>query len=194
LGISQNVLTPLDHWSEGSVFPAQANRQTLCLKRAVRAARITPIQSVFRSLTKQQGLPMSRNAPGATANNQSSPQTILAVEDDENIGDVLVQLLEQETPYQVLCVPDAEQALEVVSSITPSLFILDYQLPGIDGLELSDRLHAIQEFATIPTLMISANPPSGKAMRQRHIMLFEKPFDLADLLETIENLLPQQEE
>lgn len=137
---------------------------------------------------------MRRNIPEATANNQISPPTILAVEDDAAISDLLVQLVEQETPFHALPMPDAEQALEAVRSITPSLFILDYQLPGIDGLELSDRLHAIEEFATIPTLMISAHPPSRQAMQQRHILFLKKPFDLADLLQDIENLLPLQEE
>jgi DNA-binding NtrC family response regulator len=133
---------------------------------------------------------MRSNEPEATANNQTSPHTILAVEDDAALCELLVQLVEQETPFHAVPVPDAEQALEAVRTITPSLFILDYQLPGIDGLELSDRLHEIEEFATIPTLMISAHPPSRKAMQQRHIQFLKKPFDLADLLQDIENLLP----
>jgi len=129
----------------------------------------------------------------ATANRETGTPTILTVEDDETIGDLLVRLMEQETPYKALHVTDAVQALEAVTSIKPSLFILDYQLPGINGLELADQLHSIKELETVPTLMVSANSPAREAMQQRHITFLKKPFDLHDLLTTVERLLSKQE-
>ncbi len=118
--------------------------------------------------------------------------TILLVEDTDEISDFITQVLRDEMPHAVLHVTDASHALEAVKSIKPSLFILDYRLPGIDGLELSDRLHAIEGLETIPTLMMSANLPPRKAMQQRHISFLAKPFDLSDLLQAIEELLPAQ--
>jgi CheY-like chemotaxis protein len=136
---------------------------------------------------------MMNYEPEATANKETATQTILAVDDEEALGDFLVRVIEQETPYQALSATDAVQALQVVSSIKPSLFILDYQLPGINGLELSDQLHSIEGLETVPTLMVSAASPSRKAMQQRHITFLKKPFNLSDLLQAIEELLPQQE-
>ena len=133
-----------------------------------------------------------KHEPEATANKEIATQTILAVEDEEALADFLVRVIKQETPYQALYATDALQALEVASSIKPSLFILDYQLPGINGLELSDQLHAIEGLETVPTLMVSAASPSRQAMQQRHITFLKKPFDLSDLLGTIEALLPPQ--
>lgn len=129
----------------------------------------------------------------STTNEEKSIQTLLLVEDDEDIGEFIVQILKDETPYSTLHVTDAAQALEAVRSIKPNLFILDYHLPGIDGLELSDRLHSIEGLEATPTLMLSAHPPSLKELRQRQIMLLKKPFDLSDLLKSIEKLLPKQE-
>ena len=135
---------------------------------------------------------MMNYEPEATANKVIATQTILAVDDEEALGDFLVRVIEQETPYQALSATDAVQALQVVSSIKPSLFILDYQLPGINGLELSDQLHSIEGLETVPILMVSADSPSRKAMQQRHITFLKKPFNLSDLLQAIEELLPQQ--
>lgn len=116
---------------------------------------------------------------------------ILLVEDDEDVGDFIKQALNEELPHSVLYVTDASHALQVVQSIKPVLFILDYQLPGINGLELSDRLHALDEFRAVPTLLISANLPPRKAIDQPYLSFLAKPFDLADLLQAVKQLLPE---
>jgi len=69
--------------------------------------------------------------------------TILVVEDDPDPGLVLLRFLEEEVPCRVVLSPDGFQALKLVRSITPQLFLLDYNLPSMDGLELVDTLRAI---------------------------------------------------
>ena len=122
-------------------------------------------------------------------NEESSNQTILLVEDDEDINFFMTQALEQVTPYEAVSVPDATSALEVADVVKPDLFILDYRLPDLNGLELSDRLHAIEGLETVPTIMISANTLPRNELRQRHITYLKKPFDLSHLLETVEKLI-----
>jgi len=136
---------------------------------------------------------MSHGQPKATASNDVRVQTILLVEDDSDIGEFIAQALSDETPYTGLHVTDGTRALEAVNSVKPGLFILDYQLPGINGIELHDRLHEFKELETIPTLLISANSPSRKDMQQRHIVFLKKPFDLNDLFKMVEKLLPKQQ-
>ncbi|MFL5691097.1 MAG: response regulator, partial [Ktedonobacteraceae bacterium] len=65
-----------------------------------------------------------------------SVKTVLVVEDDTGIGNFLVQAILQETPYQAMLVADGFQAIKAVTNIRPSLFILDYQLPRMNGIEL----------------------------------------------------------
>ena len=127
----------------------------------------------------------------STPNGKTALYTLLIVEDDESIGELLTQTIKSETPYAVLLVTDAVQALKAAEAFKPSLFILDYHLPGIDGLELHDRLHSIQGLETIPSLMMSSHSPSRQAIRERQITFLKKPFDLAALLESIEKLLAQ---
>ncbi|MGH2493446.1 MAG: response regulator [Ktedonobacteraceae bacterium] len=136
---------------------------------------------------------MSSEQPEAIVHSEIRIQTILLVEDDEDIGEFIAQALKDETPYTVLHVTDGTRALDAVNSLKPGLFILDYQLPGINGIELHDRLHAIKELATIPTLIVSANIPSRKEMQQRQIVFLKKPFDLNELFKVVEELLPGQD-
>jgi len=127
----------------------------------------------------------------STPNGKTALYTLLIVEDDESIGELLTQTIKSETPYAVLLVTDAVQALKAVEAFKPSLFILDYHLPGIDGLELHDRLHSINGLESVPSLMISSHSPPRQAIRERQINFLKKPFDLANLLDSIEKLLAQ---
>ena len=134
---------------------------------------------------------MPDDQPDTGASTEIHIQTILLVEDDADIGEFIAQALNDETPYTILHVVDGTRAREVVNSVKPDLFILDYQLPGMNGIELHDRLHEIKGFEKIPTLIISANVPSRKEMQQRQIAFLKKPFDLNDLFKSIEKLLAQ---
>jgi DNA-binding response OmpR family regulator len=115
-------------------------------------------------------------------------KTILLVEDDTTIAELLVQMISQETPYQVFMVPDAPQALDLVKNIKPELLILDYRLPSIHGIELHDRLHDIEGLEGVPTIMLSVHAPL-REMNQRQIMYMRKPFDMYKLLEAIDTML-----
>ena len=136
---------------------------------------------------------MASNKPEALPTNESRIQsTLLVVEDDEAIGEFIAQALKYATHHAVVHVTDASHALEAVNFIKPSLFLLDYQLPDINGLELSDRLHTIAGLETVPTLVMSANLPPRHALQQRHIACLSKPFDVSDLFKAIDKLLPQR--
>ena len=121
-------------------------------------------------------------------NLQAAIKTIILVEDDTTIAELLVQMITQETSYQVLAVPDGPQALELVRSIKPQLLILDYWLPTIHGIELYDRLHNTEGLEQVPAIMLSVNAPL-REMNQRQIMYMRKPFDMYKLLEAIHKLL-----
>jgi CheY-like chemotaxis protein len=124
----------------------------------------------------------------SSVEDQANVKTILVVEDDEAVGSFLVLLLLTDSPYQALLVTNGFQALKVVHGLKPSLFLLDYQLPGMDGIALYDRLHAITDLVDIPAIIISANLPT-RALQERHLTGVAKPFDLDHLLHTIAQLL-----
>jgi DNA-binding response OmpR family regulator len=121
-------------------------------------------------------------------NGRVSVKTILLVEDDPIIAELLVQMITQETNYQVFVVPDGPEALNLVRNIKPKLFILDYWLPTIQGIELYDRLHNTKGLEQVPTIMLSVNAPL-REIKQRQIIYLRKPFDMYELLEEIDKLI-----
>lgn len=128
---------------------------------------------------RQEYLPTGKNL---------SIKTILVVEDDVGIGSFLAQAISQETHHQALLVTDGFQALKTVMDIKPSLFILDYQLPRMNGIELYDKLHAIEGLDAVPAILISARLPKQE-IDKRHIIGMSKPLELDEFLHTIEELL-----
>jgi CheY-like chemotaxis protein len=115
-------------------------------------------------------------------------KTILLVEDDANIGEVLMQAITQETPYFAILAADGFEALNRIKGVKPSLFILDYHLPRMNGLELYDQLHIIVGLEHIPAIMVSARLPRQE-LKKRNILGINKPLDLDEFLQTIDQLL-----
>jgi CheY-like chemotaxis protein len=72
--------------------------------------------------------------------------------------------------------------------VKPSLVILDYHLPMIDGLEVFDRMRTMKELGEMPSIMISANLPE-RELAKRSIIGMKKPFELDEFLELVEKLL-----
>jgi DNA-binding response OmpR family regulator len=118
----------------------------------------------------------------------TTKQYILVVEDDEDIGFLVSEVLSQETSFQAVLVTTGQEALESIDSMTPCLLLLDYRLPDMDGIQLYDQLHAKSGLEPIPTIMMSATLPED-ALRKRRIIGMKKPFELDDLIHTVEHLL-----
>jgi DNA-binding response OmpR family regulator len=79
--------------------------------------------------------------------------TIVVVEDDANIADLVDMYLRREG-FRVLQATEGERGLEVIEREKPRLVILDVGLPGhLDGLEVCRRLRAA---GTVPVLMLTA--------------------------------------
>lgn len=119
-------------------------------------------------------------------------KTILIVEDDKAIGEFIVQVILQETPYQAIHFADGYEAWTHIHNQHrfPNLLILDYNLPVMTGVEFYDRLHANNEYEHIPALIVSAYPRlCQEAAKIRNLACLEKPFALDALLDMIEKLI-----
>ena len=116
-------------------------------------------------------------------------KTVLIVEDDADIADILAHAVKDETPYQVILVQDGFAALKVVRTIIPDLILLDYLLPNMDGLECVELLRAITPIEQTPIILMSANMPQRAKERKDLLFLLEKPFELDLLLLQIKQIL-----
>ena len=131
---------------------------------------------------------MAQQQGQRTGDTQYRSKTILLVEDDINIGEVLVEAITQETSYLAVLAADGFEALKFIEKLTPNLFILDYQLPRMNGIELYDKLHAMDKLVDAPAIMMSARLPHQE-LAKRNIIAMNKPIDLDDFLQSIEQLL-----
>jgi CheY-like chemotaxis protein len=131
---------------------------------------------------------MTQNQDQFSGEGSHNYKIILLVEDDRDIGEVLVEAITQESPYQTMLATNGPEALRLVEGIKPGLFVLDYQLPGMNGIELYDKLHAIEALANVPALMLSAQLPQQE-LEKRKITGTNKPIDLDEFLQTLDQLL-----
>lgn len=83
-------------------------------------------------------------------------EPILVVDDNPDNVKLLVFLLRKHG-YQVETAASAEEALVVLSRVRPALILLDIQLPGMDGLELTRRLKGDPATSGIVILIVTAH-------------------------------------
>ena len=134
---------------------------------------------------------MSYVIPPAAQTMPSS--SILIVEDDENIGEFLQQAIDEYTPYQPTVVHDGFDALETAVQIKPCLLLLDYKLPGLNGLEIYDHLQRMEETRGVPTIMMSAALPVEE-LQHRGIYQLRKPMDIGNVIRMITHAMATYEE
>jgi len=117
-------------------------------------------------------------------------RTVLIVGDDRDVGDLLQKIILDQTDYKVVWIAESDLALDAARYLRPSLLLLDYMLPSIDGLDLYDRLQGMEGMRGVPTVLISASETLPfEELRARGIYLLKKPFELGDLLDMLAQLL-----
>ncbi len=120
----------------------------------------------------------------------SPAKKILVVDDEPTIRDVVVALLEDEG-YAVVAAPTGLRALELLPLERPDLVIMDVMMPGLDGREVFRRMRESRNGHAPPVVMMSA--AVGRDLLDPTVAAYlPKPFDLTDLLETIERVLERQ--
>lgn len=116
---------------------------------------------------------------------------ISVVDDDRSIRDAIRMLLEA-SGYCVEIFATAEAFLERDRAERPDCLLVDVGMPGMNGLELQERLNA--EGAAIPVIVITGRqdvPLAVQAMRAGAIDFLQKPFDNQILLGAVERALAQ---
>ncbi len=105
-------------------------------------------------------------------------EKIMIVDDDQNIIYAFEQLYE-ESGYQVLSAKSGEEALALVSKEQPALLFLDVKMPGMDGLQVLEKLH--QDGMDIPTILITGFGTMDTAIRAMQLGAYDyltKPLDI----------------
>ena len=125
-------------------------------------------------------------------------KTILIVDDDDK-NRKLLRIILNNYGYNTIDVDDGESALTEVKKSIPSLILLDYHLPGMDGIAVSKSLKSEEHTARIPIIMVTASAMGGD--RERILResgceaCFSKPINIHEILELVKKTIgPPSEE
>jgi DNA-binding response OmpR family regulator len=95
----------------------------------------------------------ARPAKG-TAHQKAGKHTVLVVEDDQFLRDLIVKKLEEEDFITIQAI-DGEEGLRLIREKNPDIVLLDLILPGIDGFEVLKQSKADASIANVPIIILS---------------------------------------
>ena len=85
---------------------------------------------------------------------------ILVVEENDDNRQLVLKVLGCRG-YTVVGVVDGEEALTRLTDVNPDLILMDINLPGIDGHEVTRRIHQQEKFANLPIVALTAHAMDG---------------------------------
>ena len=121
----------------------------------------------------------------------STPTTVLVVEDDPAIQE-LVKFTLEEAGFGVIVAASAEDALARISAILPDVALIDWMLPGMSGLALAQRIRAEARTRPLPIIMLTARAAESDrvaGLEQGADDYLTKPFSPRELVARIRAVL-----
>jgi two-component system nitrogen regulation response regulator NtrX len=118
---------------------------------------------------------------------------ILVIDDEAAIRDSLRMILEYED-YQFVGAASGQEGIALVQRDRPDLVLLDIKMPGMDGIEVLRKLHALDE--TLPVVMISGHGTTAtavEAIRSGATDFLDKPLSSERVIVTLQNALRTSE-
>jgi DNA-binding response OmpR family regulator len=131
--------------------------------------------------------PSDKTAPqGAGA----KTATVLVVDDEPTIVEIVGRYMER-AGFETYTAADGYQALDVASEHRPDLVVLDVMLPGIDGIEVMERLQEREGTPIAVILLTARGEESDRLVGLRHGAddYVVKPFSPAELVARVEAVL-----
>lgn len=115
-------------------------------------------------------------------------QLILVVDDEFTVVDTLVDLLEWEG-YRVMAASNGTAGLALMEGEKPDLVLVDFMMPGMNGIEMLDQMRGDQRLRSVPAVLMTAAPMALPADGTWDALL-PKPFGLDALVGTLRRLAP----
>lgn len=115
-------------------------------------------------------------------------KTILIIDDEPAILEVLCAILEEEG-YHVVKAHNGKEGLERLAQDTTNLVLCDVMMPVLDGRAFCHRMQADTRYRAIPLVMMSAASGALNSLDCKYAATILKPFELDDLLDTIDRIL-----
>ena len=120
--------------------------------------------------------------------------TLLIIEDEVVLARNMGRFLERQG-HDVHVANDGHQGMDVFFNVQPDLVVLDYQLPGLDGVEIVRRIHA--ENPSLPVVMVTGHGTVSlavEAIKSGAMDVLTKPITLEALRALVERALEQRQQ
>lgn len=121
-------------------------------------------------------------------------KSVLVVEDDEGLLEVLHELLEMEG-YSVTLAHNGVEALAALKTLTPAVVLLDLRMPRMDGEAFARAAHRRRRLRSLNIIVMTANlyaRQTAEAMGASDFVA--KPFDVNELLTKIDQVTEATED
>jgi len=123
-------------------------------------------------------------------------QTILFVDDEESLLDIVGSVLEAEG-FKVVTATSVEKGIEHLSSVNPDIIISDITMPGKNGFDFFEHIRSLPHLQHVPFLFLSAHSDSESVVAGKEIGsddYLTKPVDFHLLLSSIRGKLKRKEQ
>ncbi len=114
---------------------------------------------------------------------------VMIVDDEKYVRESLGKILSKEG-YEIRSSATGDEALNLLNEIKPDVILLDFKMPGLDGVEVCKRIRANENTKNIPIIMITAYPhEKTEALRAGVDDFLDKPADPLDVCMRIKCVL-----
>lgn len=113
-------------------------------------------------------------------------KTILIIEDERVIADVLSAVLEEEG-YRVHVADNGKAGIASLQTVQPDLVLCDLMMPIADGRAVARAMSSNPNYSTIPLIIMSAGGAAPSEPGVHYSAFIRKPFDLNQLISIVEN-------
>jgi CheY-like chemotaxis protein len=115
---------------------------------------------------------------------------VLVVEDDNDVRAMLVECL-QRLGYHVTEAQDGPTGLMQLQQNAPDLMIVDYAMPGMDGMDVIQKAHAIN--SDLPVILATGYADvDASTITEKSFAVLRKPFQLGELARVVRSALVKQ--
>lgn len=112
---------------------------------------------------------------------------VLVIDDDQEHREILSEALSY-FHFKVKVSSSGKDLKKILKSFKPALLLIDYKLPGENGVELVKKMKQEFEMPEIPVILMSAYSLDSENLEECDYVL-QKPFDLDNLIDHIHELL-----
>lgn len=146
------------------------------------------VNSILGTESGTSASPSAGGTPGQTA----TQKTILVVEDDKFLRELLIDKLKT-SDLRVFGAVDGKDAFSVLENIRPDLILLDIILPDINGFEILTKIRGTEKWNSIPVMILS-NLDQKEDIDRAHALgvsgfLIKSNFSLGEIVTKVKSVL-----